>query len=218
MATNQFFQNKGPFLLSKIISEINSKSPFSIDGSILDVKDLVKAEKNDITFLNSIKYKNESLSTKAFACVTSEKLSVFLPTKCTKIVVNDVLYAVTKVAKLFYPRADMDYPDINLVDSSQFKDKYKNISFGKNVLIGQNVKIGINSSIGSHSIIESNVEIGKNCTIGSNVIIRNSLIEDKVCVQDGSKIGIKGFGFIPSQNKNEFVFFIEVRILHFFGF
>ena len=51
MATNQFFQNKGPFLLSKIISEINSKSSSPIDGSIFDVKDLVKAEKNDITFV-----------------------------------------------------------------------------------------------------------------------------------------------------------------------
>jgi len=202
MGTNQFFQNKGPFLLSKITSEINSKNSSSIDGAVFDVKDLVKAEKNDITFLNSIKYKNESLTTKAFACITSEKLSAHLPTKCVKVVVKDVLYSVAKVAKLFYPRADMDYPDMNLVELSQLKEKYENISFGKNILIGENVKIGINSIIGSYSIIESNVEIGKNCTIGSNVIIRNSLIENEVCIQDGSKIGIKGFGFIPFQNKN----------------
>ena len=38
--------------------------------------------------------------------------------------------------------------------------------------------------------------------IGSGVIIKNSIIEDRVVVQDGSKIGQKGFGFIPIQNKN----------------
>ena len=44
--------------------------------------------------------------------------------------------------------------------------------------------------------------IGKNCNIGSHVIIKNSVIEDDVHIQDGSKIGIKGFGFIPNRNKN----------------
>ena len=202
MGINQFFQNKGPLPLSRIISEINCKNFNTTDSSLFDIKDLVSAEKNDITFLNGIKYKEESLATKALACITSDKLSKYLPPKCIKVVVKDVLYAVAKISKLFYPNADMDYPDINLADSSQLKEKYKNISFGKNVLIGQNVKIGINSTIGSYSIIESNVEIGKNCTIGSNVIIRNSLIEDEVYIQDGAKIGIKGFGFIPSQSKN----------------
>ena len=202
MGVNQFFQNKGPFPLSRIISEINCKNSYTTDSSLFDIKDLVSAEKNDITFLNGIKYKEESLATKALACITSDKLSKYLPPKCIKVVVKDVLYAVAKISKLFYPNADMDYPDISLIDSSQLKEKYKNISLGKNVLIGQNVKIGINSTIGSYSIIESNVEIGKSCTIGSNVIIRNSLIEDEVYIQDGAKIGIKGFGFIPSQSKN----------------
>ena len=30
----------------------------------------------------------------------------------------------------------------------------------------------------------------------------NSLIENNVCIQDGSKIGVKGFGFIPIKDKN----------------
>ena len=38
--------------------------------------------------------------------------------------------------------------------------------------------------------------------IGSFVTIRNSLISNNVYIQDGSKIGVKGFGFIPSQIKN----------------
>ena len=32
--------------------------------------------------------------------------------------------------------------------------------------------------------------------------IKNSVIHDNVNIQDGSKIGVKGFGFIPIKNKN----------------
>ena len=38
--------------------------------------------------------------------------------------------------------------------------------------------------------------------IGSGVIIKNSIIGENVVIQDGCKIGQKGFGFIPIKNKN----------------
>ena len=33
-------------------------------------------------------------------------------------------------------------------------------------------------------------------------MIKNSLIGNNVVIQDGSKIGLKGFGFIPLKGKN----------------
>ena len=57
-------------------------------------------------------------------------------------------------------------------------------------------------SISSNTIVEKNVFIGKNCIIGSGIVIKNSIIGDYVVIQDGSKIGQKGFGFIPLKNKN----------------
>ena len=155
MGINQFFQNKGPFPLSRITSEINCKNFYTTDSSLFDIKDLVSAEKNDITFLNGIKYKEESLATKALACITSDKLSKYLPPKCIKVVVKDVSYAVAKISKLFYPNADMDYPDLDLVNSSELRKLYPKVNFGKNVLVGKNVIIGKGSFIGSNSIIES---------------------------------------------------------------
>ena len=158
--------------------------------------------KNDITFLNSIKYKDLSLKTKAAACITSINLSKFLPKKCVKLDVKNVLFAVTKASKMFYPKADIDYPDENLTNFESVKKLYPNVKFGINVIIGKNVVIGKNSHIGSNSIIESNVKIGENCLIGSFVTIKNSLILNNVHIQDGAKIGVKGFGFIPDQDNN----------------
>ena len=155
-----------------------------------------------MTFLNSSKYQNLSLKTKAAACITSKNLSKFLPKNCIKLDVKNVLFAVTQVAKMFYPTADLDIPDDNLLKSEDVKNLYPDVKFGKNVLVGKNVKIGKNSHISSNSIIESNVNIGDSCVIWSFVTIRNSLIFNNVYIQDGSKIGVKGFGFIPNKKKN----------------
>tara|TARA_B100000029_G_scaffold291190_1_gene284794 strand:- start:1185 stop:2186 length:1002 start_codon:yes stop_codon:yes gene_type:complete len=204
MDSNQFFEKKGPFPLKEIVKIIGHDIDL-LNGNnckIYGFQPLDKATENDMTFLNSSKYKDFSLKTKAAACITSPNLSKFLPEKCIKLSVKNVLLAVTQASKMFYPNADVDLPDENLLKSSEFNKVYQKVKFGKNVLIGKNVKIGINSFIGSNSIIESNVIIGKNCIIGSSVIIKNSLISNNVHIQDGTKIGIKGFGFIPIKDKN----------------
>ena len=204
MESSQFFLKKGPFPLKEIIKAIgyNGNFPQREDFEIHGLESLDNANDNDMTFLNSSKYQELSLKTKAAVCITSPNLSRFLPEKCIKLSVKNILFAVTQVAKMFYPKADMDFPDENLSPSEDVKNLYSNVKFGKNVLIGKNVKIGKNSHIDSNSIIESNVDIGENCVIGSFVTIRNSFISNNVYIQDGSKIGIKGFGFIPNKNKN----------------
>ena len=204
MLHNGFFEKKGPFPFEKILKEINSVNDFVSfkKKKIYGIDTLTNAKEKEITFLNSSKYAKISIKTNAFACITSPNLSKFLPKSCITINVKNVLFAVTKISKMFYPKADLDYADKNLLESKKLKKKYPGVFFGKNVLIGKNVKIGKNSIISSNSIIESNVTIGKNCLIGSCVVVRNSLIKNNVYIQDGSKIGVKGFGFIPLNEKN----------------
>ena len=204
MSKNHFFEKRGPFPLREIINSIDINDNISLkdDLRIYGIETLDKATEKDMTFLHSGKYKELSKSTKAVACITSPNLAKFLPEKCIKINVKNVLFAVTKISKMFYPKADNDFPDENLTDSTKLKKIFPNVKFGNNVLIGKNVLIGRNTNIGSNSIIESNVKIGENCLIGSYVVIKNSLISDNVCIQDGVKIGIKGFGFIPIKDKN----------------
>ena len=143
-----------------------------------------------------------SLKTKAAACITTSNLSKFLPDHCIKLDVKNTLFAVTQVSRMFYPKADIDYPDTNLLNSSELKKLYPNVNFGKNVLIGKNVSIGSNCLIGHNTIIEKNVIIGDNCSIGSNTIIRNTILKNHVKVLDGCVVGKKGFGFFPNNRNN----------------
>jgi len=204
MPHSRFFEKKGPFPFEDILRTIGCTEDFSSFKNLVvhGINSLINARDDEITFLTSSKYTKISSKTKAVACITSLNLTKFLPESCIKINVKNILLAVTKVSKMFYPESDLDYPDVNLTDSKELQEKYTNVSFGKNVLVGRNVEIGKNTIISSNSIIESNVKIGSNCLIGSFVTIRNTLVADRVCIQDGSKIGIKGFGFIPIPDNN----------------
>ena len=93
MPVNQFFVKKGPFPLKEIIKNIRCNGDFSHanDFEIYGVESLSNATKNDMTFLNSSRYKNLSLETKAAACITSSNLSKFLPDNCIKLDVKNIL-------------------------------------------------------------------------------------------------------------------------------
>ena len=193
--SSNFFLKK-----TKKINNLFSNFKFKKNFIVNDIKPLQNARNNDLTFFDSIKYKDFANSTKASACITSARLEKYLPPKVQRIIVKNVLFELSQVLKKIYPLADIDYPDFTLKKTQ--KSKCKTVKFGNNVLVGQNVKIGKNSCVGSNTIIEKNVIIGKDCVIGSGVIIKNSIIGDRVMLQDNCKIGQKGFGFIPMKDKN----------------
>jgi UDP-3-O-[3-hydroxymyristoyl] glucosamine N-acyltransferase len=199
---NPFFQNKGPLKLDKILNSIKTETNLeNIETEVIDIKDLVTASTNDISFFHSKKYEIMASTTKASYCLTTKKLSSILPKKCIPIEVDNVLVTTAMITSMFYPDAITDDFDINTLDIEKTSFN-SSVNHGQNILIGQNVKIGSNCSIGHNTIIESNVVIGDNCSIGSNVIIRNSLIKNNVSILDGCVIGKKGFGFFPSKNGN----------------
>ena len=199
---NPFFNNHGPFQINKIFELIN----FNIDnlnykGSIKDIRDLVTADEDCITFFHSKKYLEIAKNTKASFCITTKSLKQVLPNTCKPIIVENVLIATAKITEKFYPDSVIDNFDLSTeyIDKTNFKET---VTYGKNVLIGKNVKIGKNCNIGNNSIIEKNVHIGDNCFIGSNSIIRNSLIKNNVNILDNCVIGKKGFGFFPNDIEN----------------
>ena len=196
MSSNIFFVKKN-IQLQELFPKVQFKKSFLINT----VRPLISAQKNDITFFDSLRYKNDITKSKAQICITSQKLEKYLPNDIKKIIVKNVLFELARVTKILYPMADVDFPDLLLKKPN--KSNYKKVRFGNNVLVGKNVKIGTNSTIGSNTVIESNVEIGKNCLIGSGVIIKNSIVKNNIVIQDNCKIGQKGFGFIPVKGKRQ---------------
>ena len=195
MTKNIFFKKK-----NIKISKLFPSTIFSKDFVVKDIKPLHSAGAGELSFLDTVNYKEIALNTKASVCITNKKLEKFLPTKVKKIIVNNVLLELAKILQILYPFSEVDLPDKSLKTPSI--KNFKSVFFGKNVLIGKNVKIGKNTYIGDNSIIEHNVKIGKNCIIGYGNILRKTIIGDNVVIQDNCKIGQKGFGFIPNAKKN----------------
>ena len=200
--SNPFYKNHSPFKISEIFETlgINFKND-TLDKEVTDIKDLLNANNNEITFLHSKKYTHVAKKTKASFCITTNLLKNYLPESCVPIIVENVLVATSKVTSKFYPDSvndDFDNTATN-INETNFK---KNVKYGKNVLIGTNVVIGENCSIGHNAIIEKNVSIGNNCSIGSNTIIRNTIIKNDVKILDNCVIGKHGFGFFPNNIKN----------------
>ena len=106
MSKNIFFKSKGPFKLNVLFP---NQSFTKIQ--IKDIKTLDKAEKLDLTFFDSLNYKDLAEKTKASFCITKESLKKYLPKSCTAICVKSVLFELAKVTSKFYSEADLDYPD-----------------------------------------------------------------------------------------------------------
>ena len=200
--SHPFFKNHGPIFISEILKYLNiSINNINSNQEIEDIKDLYNANKSEITFFHSKKYKDVAKKTKASFCLTTESLKKDLPKNCMPLIVKNVLVSLSELTSKFYPESINDDFDETAISISEtdFKDK---VTYGKNVLVGKNVSFGSNCYIGHNSIIEKNVKIGNDCSIGSNTIIRNTLIKDKVRILDGCVIGKHGFGFFPIKNKN----------------
>ena len=114
---NPFFQNKGPLKINKILSAIKIKNKFeSLETKIFDIKDLINASSNDITFFHSKKYEYMASTTKAGYCLTTAKFSNVLPKTCKPIEVDNVLVSTAIITSLFYPDAITDDFDIHTLN------------------------------------------------------------------------------------------------------
>ena len=81
--------------LAKLFPDYKFKKNFIVNS----VKPLFSAQEKDITFFDSLKYKQDIIKTKANVCITSEKLGKFLPNSIKKIIVKNVLFELARVTK-----------------------------------------------------------------------------------------------------------------------
>ena len=94
--SNPFFKNHGPIKITDIIKYLNlNENKLNEDQEIQDIKDLLSADKNDISFFHSKKYKDVAQKTKASFCLTTEALKNELPKNCTALVVPNVLVSTS---------------------------------------------------------------------------------------------------------------------------
>ncbi len=202
MTDARFFSKKKSYKLSEIVEITGCKPLNSIDGEVLvsDVCSLDRANKDDLTFFDNVKYKNSFMSTKAGACFVSPEMVKFAPDGLICLVTNYPYKSYAIAAQAFYPE---DKPKSNISKSANIDPSSRvgdNPTIGHGVIIEGNVQIGDNVWIESGAVIKQNVVIGNNCRIGSNATISHSIIGDYVRLYQGVCVGQDGFGFAIDPN------------------
>ena len=87
MRTVIFFKKKKPIYINNFFPNFDTKKV-----EFKQIKTLNKSNKLDLTFFDSIKYKEQAQNTKARYCITTQKLEKFLPNGTKKIIVKNVLF------------------------------------------------------------------------------------------------------------------------------
>ena len=91
---NPFFKNFGPFKIKDLLNKLKIDNTLILNNDLIsDIKDLVSAKENELTFFHSKKYEQQAKITKAGYCITLKNLAHYLPNTCKPIYVDNVLKA-----------------------------------------------------------------------------------------------------------------------------
>ena len=203
MADSRFFYNSGSITPERIIAltgaELLDKN---VDKNLKfnDVAPLDKAQPDEISFLDNIKYADSLKLSKAGACFIHPKNIKHAPENMLLLITEQPYQAYALTAQAFYPAISAK----NLISSST--SIASSAQIGKNcqidafAVIGENVEIGDNCYIGSGVSIAEGVIIGNATRIGANSTISHSIIGNNIIIHRGVHIGQDGFGFAIGKN------------------
>ena len=142
--SNSFFKNNGPFKIDKLLALSNIPNKHNIKKlEVVDIKDLLTAKNNEITFFHSKKYAHLASKSKALFCITTNNLSKILPNKCNKIIVENVLIATAMITKIFYPNSVTDDFDsnVNEINDTNLANKLFNIIDNKEEYLDKKINM-----------------------------------------------------------------------------
>ena len=154
-----------------------------------------------LTFFDNLKYADLLASTRAGACLVSQRFEASVPAHVTVLRAAEPFREFVTIARELYrdtlrpqsccgnsgiaPSAVID-PTAHLEDD---------VIVDPLAVIGPNVEIGAGTVIGANAVIGPRVRIGRDAAIGANATIACALIGDRVIVHPGAHIGQDGFGF-----------------------
>lgn len=172
--------------LENIASFINAEIIGDASTEISSLAAIAKAQKSQLSYISSGKYKSDLINSNAGAIILTKDLVADCPTNA--LVVENVYLAFAKLTHYFKQQSN----HLNGIHPSA-KINSKNIA--NNCTIAAQVVIGKNCTIGANTVIEQGVIIGDNVTIQANVsILQNTTIGNNVIISAGVVIGSEGFG------------------------
>lgn len=155
-----------------------------------------------LTFFDNLKYADQLASTRAGACLVSERFEKNVPAHVTVLRATHPFRDFVKIARELYsealrPQSWFDNTGIApsaIIDPSAHLEE--DVIVDPLAVIGPNVEIGAGTVIGAGAVIAANVRIGRDCNVGARCSIQFALIGNNVLIHPGCSIGQDGYGFV----------------------
>jgi UDP-3-O-[3-hydroxymyristoyl] glucosamine N-acyltransferase len=203
MSDPVFFRLATSVALADILAWTGAKADAAIDPAtpIARVAPLDEAGPGALAFFDNPKYLEALRSTRATACILSERFAGEVPATTVALVTPEPYRAFATVLTHMFPQAVMPGSSFGSsgISPSAFVHPEARLETGVIVdpgaVIGPGAEIGSGTSIGPHAMIGPGVRVGRDCVIGPGVRIAHALIGNRVIVHAGAAIGQDGFGF-----------------------
>jgi UDP-3-O-[3-hydroxymyristoyl] glucosamine N-acyltransferase len=204
MAQPTFFEQPPSSTLADIaaLTEARLLDPSRSRQQIRGLSSLEEAGPMHLTFFDNLKYASQLASTKAGACLVSERFEASVPAHVAVLRARHPFREFVKVARELHSDAlrPQSWFGQAGIAASAVIDPTARLEDGVVVdplaVIGPNVEIGAGTVIGSGVVIGANVRIGRDCSVGAQCAIQFALVGNDVLIHPGCSIGQDGYGFV----------------------
>jgi UDP-3-O-[3-hydroxymyristoyl] glucosamine N-acyltransferase len=204
MAQPNFFQKPPPSTLADIaaLTQAQLADPSRGDLQIKGLASLDEAGPMHLAFFDNPRYVDQLASTKAGACLVSERFEKRVPPQVAVLRAAQPFRAFVKIAREWHGDAlrpqswfgnDGIAPSAIIDASAHLED---GVIVDPLAVIGPDVEIGAGTVIGAAAVIGAGVKIGRDCNVGAHCAIQAALIGNNVLIHPGVSIGQDGYGFI----------------------
>ncbi len=206
MSDPVFFRRAGSLTIGEIVELTGAKllREADISACIDSVVPLDQGVPGTLVFLDNPKYADDVRSTRATACLVSQRYADRVPETTIALVTGEPYAACAKVSARLYPdsmRPDSVFGGAGVSPGAYIHPEARlepGVTVDPGAVIGPRAEIGEGTIIGPNAVIGPDVRIGRNCSIGPHATILYALIGDRVIIHPGVRVGQDGFGFAMS--------------------
>ena len=204
MAQPRFFEQPPSSTLADIAALTKARlvDPSRGGQQVRGLASLDEAGPMHLTFFDNLKYADQLASTKAGACLVSERFEARVPAHVAVLRAAQPFREFVKIARELHSDAlrPQSWFGTAGIAASAVIDPSAHLEDGVIVdplaVIGPNVEIGAGTVIGAGAVIGANVRIGRDCDVGARCSIQFALVGNSVLIHPGCSIGQDGYGFV----------------------
>jgi UDP-3-O-[3-hydroxymyristoyl] glucosamine N-acyltransferase len=204
MAQPTFFEQPPSSTLAEIATLTKARLVDASRGGqpVRGLASLDEAGPMHLTFFDNLKYAADLASTKAGACLVSERFEAAVPAHVAVLRAVHPFREFVKIAREWHGDAlrPQSWFGNAGIAASAIIDPAARLEDGVIVdalaVIGPNVEIGSGTVVGAGAVIGADVRIGRDCNVGARCAIQCALIGNNVLIHPGCSIGQDGYGFV----------------------